>query len=248
MKPTDGILESVGGFTVPYIERPEHPEYQYNSCQTALWNLCLKLKPRYILDIGTMGGTSAQLAARYIEEHQGGIGRVVTLDVVKPIKPIDNPLITQVQVYPYTTHGLEQYTWVEEAGLRKDWKKHLPTAMADNWAEVNSALKDAGAHRFDLAYVDGDHSEIGLWFDLAMVHLLVKYPCYALLDDVYMNGVPAGRLYRGLLSHLFNHYDFDGDGWENFKETRPGILGMPRMALIWDKPELTHTNTGGELT
>lgn len=220
---------------VPFIERPTHPDYEYNAAQTAIWNLCLALKPRYILDIGTMGGTSAQLAAEYLERHQDGQGHVVTLDVVRPIKPLSHPLITPVRVWPYTTHGLVQYPWCEVDKLRPGWEQHIATSLEDNTAMALAALRAAGGKRFDMAYVDGDHSEIGLWFDLQMVRQLTRRPHYALLDDVYMPGVPAGRLYQGRLVHQYGHYDFDGDGWETFKETRPQVWGMPRMALVWTK-------------
>jgi len=220
---------------VPYLERPSHPEYEFNAAQTALWNLCLVLKPRYILDIGTMGGTSALLAATYLEQYQDGQGHVVTLDVVPPIKPLSHPLITALQVWPYTTHGLLQYPWDEEVSLRPDWEAHIPTSQDENAAMAWKALLDKGGERFDLAYVDGDHSELGIWFDLQMIKRLVCPPHYALLDDVYMPDVPAGRVYKGRLQYQYNHYDFDGDGWENFVETRPNVWGMPRMALIWER-------------
>ena len=96
-------------------------------------------------------------------------------------------------------------------------------------------IRAAGGERFDLAYVDGDHSEIGLWFDLQMVKQLTRPPHYAILDDVYMPDVPAGRLYEGRLRYQYGHYDFDSDGWEDFVESRPHVWGMPRMALIWER-------------
>jgi len=221
---------------VPYYMRPEHPDYQYNAAQTALWNLCLELEPRYILDIGTSGGTSALLAARYLEMFQGSEGHVVTLDVVAPRVPLDYPLITPLQVWPYGTHGLGQYGYWEGAmTLRSDWEAHIATALDDNAEMAWEALQSVGGKAFDFAYVDGDHSEIGLLFDLQLVKRLTRPPHYALLDDVYMPKVPAGKLYRGRLQYEYEHYDFDDDGWSQFEETCPDVWGMPRMALVWEK-------------
>ena len=226
---------------VPYTEVPTHTDENlrevksayFNCAQQALWNLCLVLKPRYILDIGTMGGTSALLAAQYLEKNAPD-GHVVTADVVttKKAGAWEHPLVTKVLVYPHSRKGLRQYPWARG----NQSLKHSSRDSARLNAEIMiQALEAAGGDRFDLAYVDGDHSKVGLLRDLEIVKRITAPPHYALLDDVYMPGVPAGELYREDLVHRYEHYDFEGDGWETFKETRRHVWGMPRMALIWEK-------------
>ena len=226
---------------VPYAEVPTHTDENlrvvesayYNCAQQAIWNLCLVLKPRFVLDIGTMGGTSALLAAQYLEKYQDG-GHVVTADVVttKMAAEWEHPLVTKLLVYPHSNKGLQQYPWARD---NQALKQPSPDSARLNAEIMIQALEAAGGDRFDLAYVDGDHSMVGIWRDLQIVQRVTRWPHYALLDDVYMPGVPAGVLYRGLLIHQYEHYDFEGDGWETFRETRKGIWGMPRMALIWEK-------------
>ena len=228
---------------VPYAEVPTHTDENlrvvesayYNCAQQAIWNLCLVLKPRFILDIGTMGGTSALLAAQYLEKYQDG-GHVVTADVVttKMAAEWEHPLVTKLLVSPHSRAGLQQYPWARML-LQQDGWENMPRSVDVNSEIVLGALKAAGGELFDFAYVDGDHSMVGIWRDLQIVQRVTRWPHYALLDDVYMPGVPAGVLYRELLVHQYEHYDFEGDGWERFKETRKGIWGMPRMALIWEK-------------
>lgn len=219
---------------VPYVETPVHADYLYNCAQQALWNLCLVLRPRWILDIGTMGGTSALLAAQYLERNGLG-GQVVTADVVMGKATFEHPLVTRLQVYPHSLSGLQQYPWVMCTKMMPDYPEHLDDSASVNAAMMLEALTAAGGKLFDLAYVDGDHSELGILRDLEIVKRVTWWPHYALLDDVYMPGVPAEELYRESLVHQYDHYDFEGDGWETFKEPRPNVWGMPRMALVWEK-------------
>ena len=229
---------------VPYTEVPIHTDENlrevksayFNCAQQALWNLCLVLKPRYILDIGTMGGTSALLAAQYLEKNAPD-GHVVTADVVttKKAGAWEHPLVTKVLVSPHSRKGLLQYPWAKGMLSQPDGWENLPNSVSVNTELVMSALKAAGGWIFDFAYVDGDHSVTGVLRDLEIVRHVTRWPHYALLDDVYMPGVPAGELYREDLVHRYEHYDFEGDGWETFKETRRHVWGMPRMALIWEK-------------
>ena len=221
---------------VPYAETPTHAEYLYNCAQQALWNLCRALKAQYILDIGTMDGTSALLAAHYLEHYEPG-GHVVTVDVVTTTIAAtwEHPLVTKVLVYPHSLSGLQQYPWDKHALLRDDFREHLEDSTDVNTEIIQDALTAAGGELFDCAYVDGDHSEVGILRDIEIIKRLVRWPHYSLLDDVYMPGVPAGGLYQETLIHQYEHYDFEGDGWETFVEPRPNIWGMPRMALIWEK-------------
>lgn len=229
---------------VPYAEVPTHADSEvrdvkspyYNCAQQALWNLCLVLKPRYVLDIGTMGGTSALLAAQYLECNAPD-GHVVTVDVVQTKKAAswEYPLVTKVLAVPHSFKGLQQYPWVKVGLLREDARDMMPHSVEVNTKLVLEALEAAGGKLFDFAYVDGDHSAEGVLRDLEIVRRVTRFPHYALLDDVYMPEVPASELYQERLIHEYEHYDFDGDGWESFVEPRPNVLGMPRMALIWEK-------------
>jgi len=180
-----------------------------------------------------MGGTTALLAAEYLDRYQGPFGYVVTADVVEPIEAFSHRKIAKAQVWPHSWEGLLQYPWCKAEKLRAGWQEHLATSAADNAALLLEALRPPADALFDLAYVDGDHSEVGLARDLEIVEAVTRPPHFALLDDVHVPGVPAGELYRREIVNEWRHYDFEGDGWENFREARRNVRGMPRMALVW---------------
>ncbi len=220
---------------VPFLESPTHPDYRHNCSGVALWNLCLMLKPTYVVELGTWQGTSAMLVAKYLEKHRDGQGAIVTADVVTHLFVEEHPLVEKVQVYPHTEHGLEQAPWATERFRRSDWKRGLDDSVTLNTELILKALRARGGQLFDLAYVDGDHSEEGLLRDLEIVKQVTAPPHYALLDDVYRN-YPAAKLYQEQLRDLYNHYDFDDGGWEAWEtwlEPRPAVCTMPRMALVW---------------
>ena len=219
---------------VPLIETPTHPDYLFNCAQMALWNLCLVLKPTYAVEFGTWQGTSAMLVADYLEKHQNGQGAIVTADVAMHLFVDEHPLVEKVQVYPHTEQGLKRSSWAAERFRRSDWKRGLDDSVALNTELVLEALRARGGQLFDLAYVDGDHSEEGLLRDLEIVKQVTVPPHYALLDDVYQN-CPAAKLYQEQLRALYGHYDFDDGGWETWQESYPTVCGMPRMALVWSK-------------
>ena len=231
---------------VPYAEIPTHagyePEYRhvkssiYNCSQQALWNLWLILKPKYILDIGTWGGSSAMLAAHYLDDCAPD-GHVVTVDVqTKTGQRVgEHPLVTQVWAYPHTLLGLQPYPWASKDRLRLDYEQYITQSVRLNTALIQSALAIAGGELFDCAYIDGDHSRVGVRRDLAIVKAVTKPPHYALVDDAYSNWMGCAKEYRDAIRYEYNHYDFEEDGWENFVEPRPGVLGLPRCALVWEK-------------
>ena len=232
---------------VPYAEIPSHADYEpkwshvtktsiYNCSHQAIWNLALVLKPKYMLDIGTWEGTSAMLMAHYLDDYEPA-GHVVTVDVQTQtaFHERTHPLITQVQAYPHTMVGIREYPWAKPDVMRPDYERGMTDSVVLNTQLILDALSAAGGDLFDFVYIDGDHSDIGLLRDLEIAKLTTRPPHYALLDDVFRPGVSAEKLYLEKLVHEYAHYDFDGDGWENFVESRGHVLGMPRMALVWEK-------------
>ena len=230
---------------IPYAEVPSHADYEpeyrkvkstiYNCSQQAIWNICLVLKPKYILDIGTWGGSSAMLAAHYLDDYAPD-GHVVTVDVQTHTgqRVGDHPLVSQVWAYPHTLEGLEPYPWAMKKRLRPDFEQYISQSVRLNIALILSSLAIAGGELFDFAYVDGDHTRVGVRRDLEIVKQVTKPPHYALLDDVY-SWMGCAKEYRDAIQHEYNQYDFEGDGWENFVEPRLDVLGLPRCALVWEK-------------
>ena len=244
-----GLLQEQmeGRVIIPYTEVPSHKDYEpewnhvtdrsvYNCSQQAIWNTALVLKPRYLLDIGTWEGTSAMLMAHYLDDYEPA-GHVVTVDVQTQtaFHERTHPLITQVQAYPHTLAGLDEYPWARAGAFLPDYERGLTDSVALNTALILEALRAAGGELFDFVYIDGDHSGVGLLRDLEIVKQITRHPHYALLDDVWLTNREAASVYQNRLIHEYAHYDFTDAGWENFVESRGDVRGMPRMALVWEK-------------
>ena len=179
----------------------------------------LELRPRHILEIGTWKGTTAVICARAQEEAGIEDGLVVTADIIwremaAEFLELEGERIVRVQVYPHTRQAINDYN--AEVGLLPDWEEHLDNSLEVNEALIRGAMAEADVTAFDFAFVDGDHTALGLLRDLELVQRLTRIPHYALLDDVG-GGLPSADVYRDYLRWAY--------------ECKQDELG--RTALIW---------------
>jgi len=179
--------------------------------RTALYNTLLELEPTLCLEIGT--GTDANTArvfARYLQEHKPYWGMLVTCDVyIHKRFPLDR--VRQIVVCPHDTEMLARYHRKSDkqvATMLEDWQDLAADSVSVNVAILQEQLKQLGRSAFDFAFVDGDHSQFGLWKDLRIVEAVTTWPHYALLDDVLLTTHESGQFYQDTLKLQYETYEF----------------------------------------
>ena len=118
-----------------------------------LYALVFALAPDRVLEIGTFKGGSARIVSAALNDLGRG-GRLVTIDPFPELIEID---------------------WSSVAHNAQSVKGYFPRDF-----QRSSALRDL---RFDLVFVDGDHSHEGLLADLRYLPRILRRDSYVLLHD-----------------------------------------------------------------
>ena len=145
-----------------------HREYR-----NALYQTLVYFKPEYCLEIGTNYGATARVFQTYFDEYMPK-GCCITLDI-KMYHQLNLKNVNQVIVHPWIDN-IWDYHSGNNSELRQDVMKNKDI--------VELAMQSLGINRFDLFFIDGDHTEPSVRADWEMcTNLSSKPPAIIVLDD-----------------------------------------------------------------
>jgi len=157
----------------------------------ALFSTLVHLKPKVCLEIGTHTGQSTHVFQEYFSRFMPD-GVVVTCDIKNYVdlssSPYNLPNVKQVKVYPHFWDICQHHN-VNSNEMLPFTQEDLETSVDKNTRILLGAIHQdlleytEPQEVFDFCFLDGDHHQLSLEKDLAIVQRLLRKPQYILLDD-----------------------------------------------------------------
>lgn len=167
-----------------------------------LLNALIHFRPKECLEIGTNTGGTVRVFEHYFSNYMPD-GHLVTVDIVKHghfESKWTNPLL----VYPYSADEVAISSNAARKPALADWPGHVASAYDENKAAIEKAHPD----KFDFAYIDGDHSLLGVSNDWRMVKKMA-IPV-AVFDDIHYAPVAVPEFYLDVVcKETREHYEFE---------------------------------------
>jgi len=184
----------------------------------AIHALILALKPDVVLEIGTHIGASTLYIARALREVSP-IARVVTVDIVDVNDPARGP---------WMAVGIKS----PPRDLARELDCHDRIVFVQQRAEEFMARTD---ERFGLVFLDGDHSPLAVYNEVAAALRILRPGGVILLHDYYAGGralFPDGQVIAGPFRAL-----------ERIRRENPAIAVTPLGELPWPTKQGTRTTS-----
>lgn len=181
-------------------------------CRSAMYSLVKMLKPQNILEIGSWQYECSDIMSLALEESCIN-GVIDTFDIIKGGYTMGNviPKGKFVNAHFWMPHHTSSDQWKYSAPLV--YKEFINKTNDEIW-EFNKSILLGLNKKYDLVFIDGDHSFIGAEFDLKYAQLVSHENTIFVLDDLYEDRNKEVRIFFDNLP--YEKYDFED--WNDKEE------------------------------
>jgi predicted O-methyltransferase YrrM len=156
-----------------------------NHTRSTMYTLVKILRPRHILEIGSMGYDCADIMAAAMNEH-GIVGEIHSIDIRRGgyngryRKEPSSQRVTPLFWLPHHTGGDE---WKKDAPIEHPEFKDMDNdeIFVQNIFDIGKVAPKGG---YDLIFIDGDHSFQGAAFDFEYAKVFGHENTVVVMDDL----------------------------------------------------------------
>lgn len=211
---------------IPLIDHRTDQDVCDRYYRRAIYNTLLELKPKHCLEIGTYLFQTSAVFSRYFQENNKE-GVLITADISVWDRKENPPNVYPIMFYPYVENPSLEHKGIKI--FKSDYKEIFKSdlSLESNIYILMAAMQDHNIKKFDLTFVDGDHTRISFLNDLYIAKLVTKKEGYILIDDIKDKRHDQFHVYNEL-KRKNNFYEY-----ENFNPN-PGLAIIQNRNFIYD--------------